>query len=484
MRTKAEHAVVARTLNQVSESQGSLIAVLATPGYKLPKNPTLASFHCKGCDTHFAAHQDSKPFCVTCGCDDVTQEETAAAKRTPETLTEDQALAGVLCFHCHNMNIVTNEVASKLDGAMHCVVCGSDLGFDDITSEEEDTHIDDENGVDPLEEETEETDGQDFTDPNDVADKDAENAASQTTKIESEDNADDLDPPVGVEDLDQTTVPLIDPNAEAVDVPMDEINPDDIDPDDVAVIQTSSAAYLLAHGVPVASMNAGEATEIGADLFDKGMLERTVKASLERNGLKATMAQLGFKAIVAKIPLKKLVDDRVQAALAEKTAEVTAKVSSLGEDFKQSMLIAMAGLQKNFFRGHTHTLKAAFFDELTAAKVRSPEKLVDRVFRNYGGAYMSALMELATELMQKPVEARNALAEAVDIANYMDAGSEDGDDEDDEDGDDTPTSTSARLAQQTGVHITRPASVTASAADNRQSAAPISRSKLFGVPVR
>lgn len=472
MRTKAEHAVVARTLNRISESQGSMITVLATPGYKLPKNPALASFTCKGCDTHFAAHRGSKPFCVTCGCDDV--KEDAEADATPEKLTDDQELAGVVCCHCHNTNIVSLSVASKLSGAMHCVVCGSDLGFDDITSEEEDTP--EEDGVDPLEEETVETQGQDFTDPDDVFDEDgAEEGSSTTDRIEEEKNGqEDLNPPVGVENLNQTSIPLLDPNAEVVDVPMDEINPDDINADDVAVIQTSSAAYFMVKGVSVASLTVDGATEAGVDLFNKGMLERTVKASIARNGLKATLNELGFKSVIAKFPLKKLVDVRVSAALAAETAKVDAKVKGVADDFKQSLLIAMASLQKNFFRGKTNALKSALFDELTAASVRSPDKLIDRVFRNHGGAYLSTLMDLATELMQKPIEARNALAEAVDAANYMDADKDET--EEDEDGDDDmPESTSARLAEQAGVTITQRAVKASTATD-----APISRQKLFG----
>ena len=484
MRTKAQQAVVARALSQITESQGSLISVVAAPGYKLPENPTLAAFACKNCGTHFAAHQGAQPFCVTCGSGDAVEPDKTA-KATPESLTEDQGLTGVACYNCHATNIMTNKVLSKLGGAMHCVMCGGDLSFDGARDDLDAEDLSD--GVDPLVEETEDTGGDDFTDPNDVepvaTGEDVEEGASTTNKIEEEESADDLDPPVGVENEDQTSLPMIDPNAdEPVDVSMDELNPDDVDADDIQVIQTSNMIYALARNVPVATLNPEEAGA-NADLIGKPAFVRAVKAAVERNGLKAGLKELGFKAIIAKFPFKKIVDARVEELLAAEKAKVQASVTTVAADYHQSLLIAMAGLHKNFFRGKVHPLKAALFDELTAAGVRSPEKLIDRVFKTHGNTFLSALAEIAEDLRGKPEAIRNELAKAVDAANYMEGEADDGgtDDDDADDADNLEMSATAQLATHDRLLITKPAAQTASV----QGDAPgrITRQSLFGARV-
>lgn len=471
MRTKADQTVVAQALAGLGKSQGSLISVLATPGFKLPKNPTLAAFSCKGCDTRFAAHRGSQPFCVTCGCVDVEPMETSAD--APETLTEDQELSAVLCPSCHTTNIVSNEVLSKLGGAMHCITCGGDLVFDDAEAPD---GADRGESVDPEVEDLN-AGGDDFTSDTELPNDGDTEQAADTNQINTGNGSgqEDLDPPVGVENENQSTLPLLDPNDPTVDVQMDEINPDDVNPDDVDVIQTSSTAYAMLHGVPVATLSI-ESAGANAEIFGKPSFIRAVKAAVERNGVKAGLKEMGFSVIIAKFPLKKLVDAQVESRMAEEKAKVEAAVKEVNDDMHQSLLIAMAGLQKNFFRGHTHPLKAALFDELVAAGVKHADKVVDRVFKAHGNSYLTTLLAVAMDLRGKPVEARNALAEAVDTANYLDAETQEDDEASEEESQDSipgEEASVARLHTHSGLRITQPAE-TASVTDQS-----LSRNVLF-----
>jgi hypothetical protein len=81
--------------------------------------------------------------------------------------------------------------------------------------------------------------------------------------------------------------------------------------------------------------------------------------------------------------------------------------------------------------------------ELSALGVRSPSKLVDKVFAAHGAKFNSSVMALASEVISKPVEVRNQLAETLDSTNYVDTPVEDA--EEDEDFEDEQTSVTARL---------------------------------------
>ncbi len=469
MRTKAQHAEVAKAIAGLRGANGPVVAVLATPGFKMPKTkPALASFGCTTCGSHFAAIKGSQPFCVTCGGEDVTVDDAAEDTPTEELDDDKEELSGVVCCHCNTTNIVSNKTLAVLAGSMHCIVCGADMEFDEVPDADRGAAVDPE-VVD------QEAGGDDFTSQTELS------GDTNKVNLNQTEGQDDLDPPVGVENENQTTLPLIDPNDDTVDVAMDEINPDDINPDDIDVIQTSSVAYALVNGVTVATMSA-ETAGVNADLVSKASLPSIVKSAVEKAGLKAGLKQVGFVPVVAKVPFKSLVEKAALAKTQDTQKKLDAQAATLRDDLHQALVIAMAGMQKNFFRGKENALKSALFDELTASGVTHAAKLIDRVFRNHGGEYLSSLLELAEELRQKPVDVRNALAAAVDSANYVAADLDDAnrleDEEDDED-DFRPTNTEAvtsRLHRQSATRIVREET-----ASHTGGGAAISRERLFGM---
>lgn len=442
---KPTFQVRASAVNSVSHKNGVLFAVLASADFGLPKDVVTSAFGCEHCGTTFAGLKDSEPFCITCGSDQVAATSEAALE--PEVLSETQELSGIICAGCDTHNILSDVVAAKLGGKMHCVMCGDALEFDQPTVGDGD---DDMPEVNPMSNAADDADDLDLGPDGEInlnGDNDGTTEASHPSG-----DADDLHPPVDATDVENQTAPFVAPEAtaETVDVPMTDAVPEgaddmfDVGIDDEAMVAT-------VNHVPVATLMRAEASQF-ADVWGKQAFVRSIKAAVSNEGRNAALAHFGFKPIIASFPLKKLVDERVESGLAAEKLKVVASTADLRADYHQSLAIAAAGLQKNFFKGHQHALKAGLCDELIAAGVRNPVKLIDRVFATHGGQFMNDMLELAAEMLAKPAEVRNELARSVEAANYIVAAAADGDDESPDD-DEDEVEASTRMQAQAGLRI-------------------------------
>jgi hypothetical protein len=464
---KPTYQVRASAVNSVSHKLGSLIAVVASADFALPKSQELAAFGCKHCGTTVAALKDSEPFCITCGSDQVDLDDEADL--APEELNETQELSGIICAGCNTHNILTDVVAAKLAGKMHCITCGDALEFDqpavgaddgDDLPEVNPVGQDDADALDDVQIVDEAAGADDVdTGPEGEVSLDGDDA---TTAGHGDGADEDLHPPVDADTPGTMTAPYEAPEgAETVDVSMADVVPEDVS-DEFDVSADDEAMVATVNHVPVARLMREQAGDY-ADMWGKHSFLRAIVAAVETEGREAALAHFGFEPIIAKFPLKKLVDSQVATALAAEKTRVQASIDNTREDYKHGLAIAAAGLQKGFFKGYDHPLKAALFEELQAAGVRAPAKMIDRVFRAQGSAFMGTLLALAEEVMAKPLEVRNELASSVDSANYIAAASdEDGDDvaddadtdSEDEDSDDVVES-ATRMQTHAGVRITR-----------------------------
>jgi hypothetical protein len=137
--------------------------------------------------------------------------------------------------------------------------------------------------------------------------------------------------------------------------------------------------------------------------------------------------------------MKKVVNAKVEQALATKARELNNKITAVSADFAQATEIAAAGFAKNFWQNVQDPLKAAMVTELSALGVRNPLKLIDRVWALHSPKALAAIIEKAKELSKVSVTARNDLAAALDMVNYkptvLAAEDDDSDEEDDSDAD-------------------------------------------------
>jgi hypothetical protein len=469
---KPAFQVRASAVNSVSHKIGSLISVIASVDLVMPKKQELAAFGCDHCGTVFAGINSIAPFCVTCGSDQTNL--VPDAEFEPEELNESQELSGIMCAGCDSHNIMSDAVAAKLAGKMHCVTCGESLEFDQPTDGDTEDDLPESNPVGDAANDVEivssgADNGDDDMDfgPEGEVELDGADAAQATQAA----GAEDLHPPVSAEDPNTMTIPAIDPGAETVDVSMSDAMPEDVG-DDFDVTTDGETMVATVNSIPVALLKREQAAAGQyADMFGKQSFLRAVKAAVENGGRKAALASFGFEPIIAKFPLKSLVDAEVAKAMTAERNKVVASVQNLRADYDQSLHIAAAGLQKGFFAGRDNALKMGFFDHLQTAGVRNPAKLIDTVFKAHGNAFIATMLSLAEEVMAKPVEIRNELASAVDAMNYMAVEAAV------EDDDESVTASADRMQSQSGVRINQP---TQAAETSTIRAIAGSRTRLFG----
>jgi len=104
------------------------------------------------------------------------------------------------------------------------------------------------------------------------------------------------------------------------------------------------------------------------------------------------------------------------------------EAESLKSTIRQCLSIAAVGLNKGFWKDKTHVLKAELYKELCTLGIHNPTTLIDRVFANYSDTHHRTLFEIAFDLISKPADIRNSLAEAVSDVNYIVAAENDSDD--------------------------------------------------------
>lgn len=463
--TKKAHLVKASVLNGHSaETNGALLFVYASPTPEVDKKAVLASFKCGKCTQEFAALAGTEPFCITCGAEDV-YEDNEQVLDVEEYDDPDTELASIPCGDCGTKNIVKLTTASVLGAQVHCVTCGSSINFQAPvvadTEESEDMDMDTNDALhdsfeDTLEEgddtftETENIDGADAE-----GEPEAEGIVNEEVKEEVEAGEDDASEAGDEGDagaLDEGT-PEGEPEAgdegdAGAESSEDSGNDEDNGEDDLEEVdfEEETLAKLIGDGklsldrvgtVIVASVNdlpvatlAHEDAGSNANVFHGAEFASAIRHTVKQMGVEKGLSQYGFSFASVKVPVKDIVNRRVEAKVKAELAAMDARTDTLSSDFEQAFGIALAALNKGFFKGEVNPLKIGFVDMLTTANVRNPAKLVDSVFQNFGADMNKAAFELAKKLLGKSVEFRNEIASSVMDANYQVTAATD----DDEDG--------------------------------------------------
>ncbi len=432
--TKKSHLIKASVLNEHSaEKSGALLFVYASVDRKIDKNVEFASFTCSKCNTEFAALKGTSPYCVTCGDEDVYEDEDQQLE--VETFTDaDKELASITCSSCNTLNIVKITTASVLGSSINCVTCGHTQEFQApvIAAEDEEYGEDENGGQDSFgdldgDEKLEGDDTEvDFTDSEVIEEEPAEEPAEEPSEdavandVVAVDETDD-----GVETTD---------DAEA-DEEMEEEDYEDYEEETLAKLlgkgefalnRVSDTIIASINSIPVATLAKVDSGN-NENFFYANEFASAIKHTVKQVGLEKGLGQFGFSFAKIKIPVTEIVSKRVSAGVQKETAKVNTQLGNMTADFEQCFGIALSALNKGFFKGKSNPLREGFVSHLTTANMHNPKKVVDNVFKTYGQEMNRAAFELAKELMSKSVEFRNEIAEAVGETNYRDAEADDED---------------------------------------------------------
>lgn len=457
------------------------VYVVATRNQQLPQEENasaqiagypLAEYSCKECATVFSANAGMTPHCLTCGSDhtEATHRQGETAGKASRTKVHaDADLAHYHCAGCGTINVMHSEIVAACGTGAYCTTCGHHNQFAVATA----TDLDEapSEGLDDLE----------LVDTSeDALEAEAEDEGmddGDTLDLEGDEDGEGEGETTDADALSLETTPLNPPPVPAADIPGQgaDTNPvvdvapgtpdnveysegDDMEVDlldlneDAPAEELSLAWFKDSLGIVtsnlqvVATLVAADAGD-NADMMETQEFARVVAHTISKQGLKKACASLGFKPVKAKVPIGKVVSAQVEKALAEKAKELSAKLESVHQDFAQATEISAAGFAKNFWKDASDPLKNALITELSTLGVRNPQKLIDRVWAIHAPKTLASILDKAKELSKTSVTARNELAGALDMANYIptkvkvhaaDDEEEDkeGDDEGDEDGDD------------------------------------------------
>lgn len=403
-------ATVAKVLALAKKDGPSFVIASEEPKYTQVE---MAAFNCKTCKVPFRANAGTMPFCVTCGSDDVISEEIPADDEF-ELPEGDEDLAAIQCASCGMHNLITNKLVSAFAGNMNCVTCGEDIEFmagdgsdvietDDIVGDAEGE--DDLLAVEDIVEETEDDSaGTDLVD-------DTEEEAEFEGDVDGDGDIDAED----FEEVEETEGFETDSAGnESATVKLLTV----AGKGDLTFELAGSKLTAYIGKTPVATLSKEVAGE-NAGVMHSTSFAQAVKHTAKQLGVDRALAHYGFKPIYVKLPVKKFVDDKAEAKIKAERAKLESQSKSMRAELMQGLQIAAAGLNKRFWKNKDNAIKASLFDELSALNVRNPAKMIDKVFAAKSDEYHTALFELATEILAKPVEVRNQIAEAIGIANYQ-----------------------------------------------------------------
>lgn len=414
--------------------------------------------------------------CNSCGSGETKAGSTVAKLDVPS----DDNLTLVTCGSCGTHNILPGAVVASVS-QLNCSACGHEMNYKTpekaAAPEKADADEMPMNDMDPI------TDLDDMDlveiddDDDDVAEDDSGDELFEDDELASTEQAappSDGQPPAALEDTGMKGTPTPDSDAKddsrvntvvnktqdggldievnMMDVMTERPTPN-VSPDVAPAAPAIAFVYLgstmnVAVGNTIVASLTPELAGDNAELMFQKNFQLAVKHSIETLGLKEALATYHFEFAKVKVKAGPEIEKAVKAGIEKEQSKVTAGLDTMAKDFSQATDIAAAGFAQNFWKNRTDPVKAALVTELVSAgfKAGSAEKLVDRVFAAHGVAQLREVVALARELAAKPVEARNGLAEAINLTKYLpftqveadakdgdpDAGEEDEDDDTEE----------------------------------------------------
>ncbi|MGL2830952.1 hypothetical protein ACQJ97_08750, partial [Helicobacter pylori] len=179
------------------------------------------------------------------------------------------------------------------------------------------------------------------------------------------------------------------------------------DCDDVVFANTGNGTVLALKGKRViASMDKRAAIKAGAqDMYQSENYAEVTQHEMGRQGLRAGLKSMGFVLATVNVGKAEVLNKRVEAKAKKLTAGLRAVAAEQDESMEQCLAIAAVGINRaGYFKDVRNELRAALEDEFAAAGVRNADKLIRRVFASHGVDYAKAILTIANQLKDKPVE--------------------------------------------------------------------------------
>lgn len=468
--------VKAAALAAVAKKTGGVF-VFATRDANLPNVENVsaeiaqypfAEVQCASCGSEFhsVAAPGMQPHCVTCGHGEC---KTVKASTEP-TIAADENLTFLTCAGCGTHNVFHSQVAS-IGKSVHCTLCGTGMKtqaspavangdmMDALDTAPVVQDVDDMELLD-LDDELEESNAETTQGPVGAP---AEAPMSTPDPVPAPDDETTQGPVGGPAGAPLPADPVVAPTdvttqgpvgapaselSDADEMPNNDYSGEDLSLDmldtidedaALAFVYTGTKVSLVSDDKIIATLEQSKAGE-NASIMQTATFVDAVSHTIKTQGLKKALAQYKFVPTTVKFPLSKAVAKKVESAVKVETASLGKKASTYSDDFQQSLDIAVAGFAQNFWRGRQDPLKVALATELSNLGIKNPTKMLDRVMSSYGVAQLREIVALARELATKPIEARNGLAEAINLSKYQpmavkaeaeDDAEDEGEDEDD-----------------------------------------------------
>lgn len=433
------------------------VYVVATRNQQLPQEENasaqiaeypLAEYSCKECATVFSANEGIAAHCVTCGSHHVECSSTkkVTASKARQATHTDADLNHYACASCGTSNILHSAIIAAAGRGVHCVNCGHENVFanvDDMPPLDSGDTMDDldlvdtsEGSDDVLDDLSTDLPMDDTVDIDPDIQADAGGLGTNDGALGNEPEALPAEPTLMLDDT--SVAPTVEYSEEDDMMDVDMLALDDDTPvEQLSMVWLKDSVAIANSKFHLLATLSAETAGSNADILQTQEFAASVSHTIATQGLIKACKHYGFKPVVARIPMKKVVDAKVEQALATKARELNNKITAVSADFAQATEIAAAGFAKNFWQNVQDPLKAAMVTELSALGVRNPLKLIDRVWALHSPKALAAIIEKAKELSKVSVTARNDLAAALDMVNYKPTvlAAEDDDSEEEDDSD-------------------------------------------------
>lgn len=177
--------------------------------------------------------------------------------------------------------------------------------------------------------------------------------------------------------------------------------------------------YAVVNQAPVAVATLHSVGEEKSSIFTTDSFRKGTETLMAQMGVSEGLMNMGFKPMKIRLPVKNVVQSHVAQALASTQEEHKQRLESVSSDIRAALSTAAVGINKGFFSDITNPVKVDLYTVLSSAGVKNAEVLIDNAFANSADDYHRVLLAKAFDLMQKPVEARNEISQAVKTAAYQ-----------------------------------------------------------------
>ena len=175
-------------------------------------------------------------------------------------------------------------------------------------------------------------------------------------------------------------------------------------------------SMVIRAGRIIATMTGKRATLANVqDEYQTAEFQDSTVLECSTHGLRQGLRNMGYRLAQVNVAASAIVNKRVEAKVATATKEISASVKDADASFSQCLALASVGLTRDMWKDVPNQLRAGLEENLTRAGLRNAGKVVSAAFAQHGLEYTKALVVIAQKLAAMPVEARNALASAMDM---------------------------------------------------------------------